>query len=273
MAVVLRRGPSKAVEMLRWDLARDTFERGQWLRGRVYERRCDLSPSGDLLVYFAAKNKGPIPSYTAISRPPYFTALALWPSLGTYGGGGLFLTDDHVELNHLGLYTKLAEGSSLRPGMRVSTLGEHSGRGEDDPIHHYRMLRDGWRLAQTSPGVEQGGEAKIWVVFDPPVVYAKARPKQPHLELEQRMRGIKETNGPWYVLEHALVDRTSGCEEVLPDCEWADWDSQGDLLLASEGRLLRARVVRGALQTPRELIDLREDAFRRVPAPPDARRW
>ncbi len=273
VGVVLRRGPTKAVQMVRWDLARDSFERGQWLRGRVFERRCDLSPRGDLLVYFAAKNKGAIPTYTAISKPPYFTALALWPSLGTYGGGGLFLDDDHVELNHLGAYAKLAEGFSLRRGMRVSALAEHAGRGEDDPIHHYRLLRDGWRLTQSSRGVEQSRGAKVWIVFDPPIVYAKPRPRQPQLELEERMRGIKGTNGPWYVLEHALVDRASGREELLPRCEWADWDSQGDLLFASEGRLFRARVPRGRLEAPRELIDLRGETFEQVLAPPGARTW
>ena len=62
------------------------------------------------LVYFAAKNKGPIAAYTAISKPPYFTALALWPSLGTYGGGGLFVNDDHAELNHDPFHRELREG-------------------------------------------------------------------------------------------------------------------------------------------------------------------
>ncbi len=270
---MLRRGPTKSVELLRWDLERDTFERGQWLRGRVFERRCDLSPRGDLFVYFAAKNKGPIPTYTAISRPPYFTALALWPSLGTYGGGGLFATDDHLELNHMPMRLALAEGFTLPSKMRVSPLGQHAGRGEDDPIHHYRMVRDGWRLASEGRVEEKSYGARIWIVLDPPRVYAKARPSEPYLELEQRLRGIHEKNGPWYVLEHALVDRRSGREEVLEDCEWADWDHQGDLLMAREGRLLRARVVRGVVQEPRVLIDLSGDTFRRVIAPKEARSW
>lgn len=35
-------------------------------------------------------------AYTTVSCPPYFTALALWPSLSTYGGGGMFLDDQTV---------------------------------------------------------------------------------------------------------------------------------------------------------------------------------
>lgn len=54
-AVVLRRGPSKQVRMLRWDLATDDVVGGQWLSGRLYEERCDLSPDGELFVYFCGK--------------------------------------------------------------------------------------------------------------------------------------------------------------------------------------------------------------------------
>jgi len=50
VAAVLRRGPSKQVLLVRWDLTNDTFEAGQWLKARVYERRCDLSPSGDRFI-------------------------------------------------------------------------------------------------------------------------------------------------------------------------------------------------------------------------------
>jgi hypothetical protein len=42
------------VLLIRWHLDDDTFDFGQWLKGRVYERRCDLSREGDLLLYFAA---------------------------------------------------------------------------------------------------------------------------------------------------------------------------------------------------------------------------
>ena len=45
-AVVLRRGPSGAVASFLWDRRDDSFALGQWLRGRIYERRADLSPDG-----------------------------------------------------------------------------------------------------------------------------------------------------------------------------------------------------------------------------------
>jgi len=52
-AVVFRRGPSGQVCTLGWDLETDTFTMGQWLKGRIYEYRSDLSPDGELMIYFA----------------------------------------------------------------------------------------------------------------------------------------------------------------------------------------------------------------------------
>lgn len=54
-AVVFRRGPSKKVAVIGWNLNTDEFTTGQWFKGRIYEYRCDLSPDGRYLLYFAAK--------------------------------------------------------------------------------------------------------------------------------------------------------------------------------------------------------------------------
>ncbi len=43
-AVVFRRGPSKQVLLCLWRTDTDEVIEGQWLKGRVYEHRCDLSP-------------------------------------------------------------------------------------------------------------------------------------------------------------------------------------------------------------------------------------
>ena len=54
-AVVFRRGPSDKVAVIGWEREDDSFTPGQWLRGRIYPYRCDLSPDGVYLIYFAAK--------------------------------------------------------------------------------------------------------------------------------------------------------------------------------------------------------------------------
>ena len=42
------------------------------------------------------KNEG---VWTAISTPPYFSALAIWPSYGHWTGGGMFMSDTVIVLN------------------------------------------------------------------------------------------------------------------------------------------------------------------------------
>jgi len=50
-AVVIRRGPAKQVCAIGWKLNSDEFKMGQWLKGRIYERRCDISPDGRYMIY------------------------------------------------------------------------------------------------------------------------------------------------------------------------------------------------------------------------------
>src|SRR6187200_1673578 len=78
-AVIFRRGPSTHARLIRWWLKGDSFDEGQWIRARIYPRRADLSPDGELLIYFAGRFRKPLHTWTAVSHPPYFTALALWP--------------------------------------------------------------------------------------------------------------------------------------------------------------------------------------------------
>jgi hypothetical protein len=53
------------VRLIRWHLEDDSFEPGQWLKSRIYERRCELALRGDLLIYFAANHRPPFRSWTA----------------------------------------------------------------------------------------------------------------------------------------------------------------------------------------------------------------
>ena len=106
VGVILRRGPSKWVQIIKWDTRQDKFEDGAWFHGRIYEDSCDLSPDGELFVYFAAKHDrhrqvdGYGYAWTAVSRPPWLYALALWPSpCGAWPGGGRF--SDNLCLNLL----------------------------------------------------------------------------------------------------------------------------------------------------------------------------
>lgn len=277
--VILRRGPSKAVLLVGWDTEKDTFERGQWFKGRIYERRCDLSPDGELFVYFAAKHTGPFGTWTAVSRPPALTALALWPKGDAWGGGGLFVPNRRgarrryvLRLNHRANETALADGFGVPPWFDVVPFAVRSGGGEDNPIWEERLARDGWTLTDEGREASRNFDAKVWIVFDPPRVLEKRAPKDAGVRLRLEIHGIKERLGAWWVVEHVLV--AGGDAASLGSAEWADWDRRGDLVFASRGRLFRLPRVAAArldLAAAREIADFRGDAFEAKP--PGPARW
>jgi hypothetical protein len=172
--VVFRRGPSKQVLLIKWNLCNDTFESGQWLKGRIYERRCDLSPSGEKLIYLAANygSKKRPSTWTAVSRPPYLTALAMWENYGAWGGGGLFESEDLILLNHRDSQRELADGFKLGKNVRVRPFGEYAGFGEDFPIYHTRLLRDGLILRCMGEGFYRL-DAKVYYEYTKPLIYEK----------------------------------------------------------------------------------------------------
>ncbi|WP_442511347.1 hypothetical protein SH528x_003021 [Novipirellula sp. SH528] len=101
-AVIFRRGPSRWYHIIQWDTQTDAFTHGSWIKGRIYEDKCDLSPDGNLLIYFVFKGSHFHTSFTdawtAISRVPFLQALTLWPQGTTYGGGGRFITNRTLAL-------------------------------------------------------------------------------------------------------------------------------------------------------------------------------
>lgn len=275
-AVIFRRGPSKQVLLIKWDRKNDSFEEGQWLKGRIYERRCDLSPSGKLLVYLAAKWKGPIQSWTAISKPPYLTALALWPNLGSWGGGGLFEGELSLSLNHDSLHSELAEGTLPR-GMKVRPLGDHAGRGEDDPIYHLRLVRDGWSLVQAGKhSGYQRNSSPHWRLSEPQIYEKRLMRRKSTQSLRMLLHGISERAGGKYVLEYEVLTDKGETLLRLPRIDWADWDSNGELLFAERGKLFRlpwSKDHKVGREAARELADFTSLTFAPKETPRKARSW
>lgn len=274
VAAVLRRGPSKQVLLVRWDLAADTFEAGQWLNGRVYERRCDLSPSGDRFIYFAANHKPPLGTWTAVSRLPYFTALVVWPKGDAWGGGGLFKSENEILLNHQTSQMAILDGVRLPKAITVGQT-PNAGGGEDPPIYRRRLQRDGWQLAREGDWKDRSIDAPLAWVCDPPETWTNAHP-DPSVRVRLRMRtlGIKEEQGPWYVLDFDLLDDAGEICRDLGRLDWADWDRNGDLLFAADGKLHRlARGGGWADAVPQVLIDLSDLIFEQRPPVPEATSW
>lgn len=276
LGVVFRRGPSNHVLLVRWNTANDTFECGQWLKGRIYERRCDLSPNGDLLLYFAANYRPPYRSWTAISRPPYLTALALWPKGDGWGGGGSFESGARITLNHRHQELTIAEGFKLPKWLKVRQFGKRPGWGEDDPIWSNRLMRDGWMPVSEGEISKQDYNAKIWIELNPPRIFRRPHPTLRHrYALEMHILGIKEKDGPLYVEKHSIV-QDGVTVDMVEGSDWADWSHSGDLLFASKGCLYRLPLNKGVLAPlahAAKIADFTKLTFETVEVPREAQNW
>ncbi len=274
VGVLFRRGPSKQVLLVSWDMERDRFYPGQWLKGRIYERYCDLSPDGKHLVYYAANQRPPIYSWTAVSRPPYLTAVVFWPNPGTLGGG-LFDTESHLRLNHRSGYFAPAEEMEVPRELTVTPLGPNAGYGDDRPVLHARLRRDGWVLVQDGREIAcrnagYGEEAAT--------VWHRPQPRgEAAWDLRMTDRRVHKRRGSWNMVEYALTHPATAAEIPLGPLDWADWCRSGDLVFAKDGGVWRLPAEQvgceAPLETARLLVDLGPLSFRELAPPPEAREW
>jgi hypothetical protein len=269
VGVILRRGPATWTQVVRWNTRSDEFESGQWFHGRLYERRCDLSPSGDKLIYFVAKHhlQKVDPTYTrtwtAISRPPYLTAVALWPNGGTtYHGGGLFAGENEVLLNAVAhRWSNPERGEAADPhlrhkppkAVRVSPIAFTSG----DQLMAKRLVRDGWSLV--TPGNVDRDTLPDF----------KGR-----LIRERKNRRLELTFG-YQQMDYTLFEKERGewAERPFEGVTWADFDQHGRVVFAREGKLLAFPDERVGELDVDLLLDLNDRKPTRVIAPPLATRW
>jgi hypothetical protein len=268
-AVIFRRGPSGWFQLILWHTDSDGIEYGQWVHGCVYVRRSDLSPDGTKLIYFVRKisgrtiaDRGYTYAWTAISKPPYYTALALWPKGDCWYGGGLFEDDHTVFLNHkperANPHPKhLPQGLTVRPNPGAY--------GEDDPIYSARLTRDGWQLRQE------------WdVEWVPGIMYRTNTPEirvrththlTHHVELTRRLDGLK------YRELFKVLDQ-NGQPLIDPaGVEWADWDQQGRLVVLRKGKLLVGSEVQANGYVLHELSDFNDQKPQPLVAPKWATSW
>ena len=262
VALILRRGPSKQVLAIRWHRKDDTFYLGQWLKGRIYEHRCDLSPSGDLLLYFAASHKGPYRSWSALSRPPFLTALALWPKGDCWGGGGRFESEREFSLNHLPHQTSLAETFQLPKRFTVAPIQGTPGCVFD---HDSSLTRDGWNLVEP-------GEFSGMLKMKSPRIWSKLQPKGGRVQLQLSFVKFAGTRDVRPVTVAAVVDAKSILLDLGP-IDWVDWDRNGDLLHSNGGCIYRSKFRGNRLEEPVSLLDTAGYKFREHKPSKEAVTW
>jgi hypothetical protein len=135
VGIIFRRGPSTVVRVIEWDRDRDRFKPVQWFKGRIFPERSDLSPNGKYMIYFAMGGQGwAIPetggTWTAISRVPTLTAIALWGQGDALAGGGMFTSNREYWLSRDANTKLIRDTNALREVRKASPPS--------------RLQRDGW---------------------------------------------------------------------------------------------------------------------------------
>lgn len=153
-AVVFRRGPSKHVCTFLWDRETDKFTIGQWFKGRIYERRADISPDGKYLIYFAMNGKWGSEtrgSWTVISRVPWLKAIELYSKGDCYEGGGLFLNNNTYWLNDRYFHPKciMQKSSEVHRDETFAFENPFEFGAECRSVYYRKLQRDGWRIVDT----------------------------------------------------------------------------------------------------------------------------
>lgn len=236
VAVVFRRGPTRHCQLLLWDLDTDVVTPGQWLKGRVYAKRCDLSPDGRHLVIAATNySRPPIKvdfewqtdvdqedellryrraresalqavgmtqekllsmGWTAVCRPPYFSAVALWLTGSAWNGGGIWRDDDLLYVNpDPGNWH---ERIPLPKGVESLPLG--LGRSEDEWMFSLRLASRGWNDLHRE-------------VAAAPL---PAKPEPLTLKQKRRLKATKEALPKWSAIEQARNEWIQALFDLLP---------------------------------------------------------
>jgi hypothetical protein len=258
-AVIFRRGPSKLIRLISWNLADNTFEPGQWFAGQIYVRKCDLSPDGRKLVYFAAKHRGPLPTWIAVSTPPYLTAHVLWRGLGTWNDISLFETGSVLAL------AAYRSDSSIEPEPGFAVPSQLCVKHKPWPGYfhkladHDRLVRDGWSVTQ--------GDAIYRPNFaDAPVIYRRG------IGAFGAFLQLAATNNGDVSYQLCCADGSSSELEA----DWADvhrdcvvFSRQGKLFVIDADHINARAQTNSAV----ELADFTDMTFEAIQAPEWAVRW
>lgn len=243
-ALIIRRGPSKQVAIIGWNRENDQFALGQWLKGHIYETRCDLSPDGKYFLYFAMGSRGD--TWTAISYTPYLKALMFKPWGSTWGGGGIFTSNTSYCL----------AGSTLNnnTGFNHCALKHDTEYQMAYPIYTMRLLRSGWEMNK----IVRKETEMITVPFV----------KKIHTNwLLGKLFGLNHRlSNSQYVESHWLINTITGKIIEYPDWMWAEFD-RNRLVWAENGKLMSAKIGTQGLWNIKELHDFNAMKFEEKIAP------
>ncbi|MEO1069352.1 MAG: hypothetical protein AAFW95_09560 [Cyanobacteria bacterium J06638_6] len=241
VVAVFRRGPSEWAHVGRWDLAQNRYEPGGWLRGRIFPRRSDISPDGQWLCYFAHNPNARWDhgeAYVAVAKLPWLTALYAVATCGTWTRGYYFTTDGFTTdgSGHIPPGTKMPIPYGLQ-AMTIEQFANERRRGwVEAPDSPPRSVGGAWdenrnaRLQKMQPGGDGLGPAAQGQRLLRVESLGRAGGE---FGVDQAVDGLRVV----YTLD------TNSDIEVLADVQWADWDAQGRLLVATRSGKLQIRTL------------------------------
>lgn len=184
-------------------------------------------------------------SWTAISCPPYFTALAIWPSIGAWTGGGAFQSNKRIWLNEAAHGLTPIANAPTPPTFQVrSTIDEGVTLLGGPPPEPGTPLHQRLRAR-----LEQGKVRRI-SAFDPT--------RQVSAETEAVAQALRA--------------------EGVMSLDWVDVRDERALLFAGDGCLWRVeewrrRPAGRLLENATRVADFNAAVFERVAPPAAALRW
>lgn len=265
------------MQLIRWDTLNDIFEYGQWFHGRIYENCSDLSPDGSLFVYFTAKynrrlfgeehppaENGLVSYYTtnwtAVSRPPWLTALALWPEGDSYGGGGFFRDNRTLDLYS---FYPVVHKDHQPSGLTVNYMGFKTVLYTS--VYTRQLQANGWVVLQEGKFDQKDEKDEAYIRAkshkDKELTILNTYDKVNHKKQEA-------TRGYRFSVKNDLTQN----QYSLPDnVTWADWDQQGRLVFAGAGQLFAD--TSGTGENPILLADFNPQVPYTIESPSWAKEW
>jgi len=264
-AMIIRRGPSKQTAFFGWNRRTNDIQTGQWLKGKVYHRRSDLSPDGKYIIYFAINGKWQDESrgsWTTVSRYPYLKAIDFWPKGDTWQGGGLFTGPKQYTLYEAFGHTQhtLSGTFAVKRGMITTPIEKDQGLA----VYLVRLKRDGWTFQETRyPGWQEGSDVKP---LEPRLhVFRKAINKNLTMEkvIHIGRNPLLPEGASLYPEEHRIL----GTDDEFPGNRLNLDIYQDTLFWTEEGKLRSASIQGNQIGEPTLVHDFTEYTFEERIAP------
>ncbi|MEP7288510.1 MAG: hypothetical protein ABI947_22385 [Chloroflexota bacterium] len=266
-AVIFRRGPHLWTQIILWDTKTDSFTEGQWFKGTLYQKRCDLSPDGSKMIYFAAKHykarfrdaERLLTTWTAVSRPPYLTALAITKTIGTYDGGGYFGDNNTIYINQ-GRYAPdkdnvppvVVEKLNVSQDVEFKPIAPDGHFFYEEGLYDLLLKRRGWQADLNKD----------------PIQWRKDNPNHTYSLFMTSISGFGNNE----ICQFSLKNHLNNVEFTINCNEWADWDQQGRLVYTHEGKLFLGQIWKDQIESV-QLADFNPNKLRLIESPAWAKTW